>query len=317
MRLGMIVVTIAGLTLAILLIVHQGLNNVIQAVTAIGWGILAIIIIHLPQLFLSGLAWRTLFQQIWTPSLSAFTITRWIREAIDSLLPMVVSLGGAIIGVRLLILRGLTGRDASASVIVDLTMEAISQFLFTLIGLILLIISGYHGRIVEGVTIGLIISVFGVLAFLIIQRSGFFLLFERLFSWLATHWPTLSADAINGLHNNIQQFYRNPKTLMLACNFHLISWVLGTFETWLALNFIGTPISLQESLILESLGQAVRSAGTIIPGAYGIQEGGYMILGEVFGLAPEIGLALSIIKRLRDVMLGIPALITWQILEGR
>jgi putative membrane protein len=317
MRLGMIIVAAAGLALAVLLVVHQGLNNVVQAVAAVGWGILAVVIIHLPQIGLSGLAWRILFRHAWAPSLSVFIGVRWIREAVDSMLPMVVSLGGAVIGARLLTLRGLSGSDAGASVIVDLTMEAISQFLFTLLGLVLLVLSGYHGRIVEWAVIGLVVSVLAVLAFLLIQRSGLFRLIEKLFSWLAARWPILPADAINGLHDNIQVFYRSPRTLVSACNLHFISWLAGTFEVWLILYFIGVSVTLQEALILESLGQAIRSAGTVVPGSYGIQEGGYMVLGTLFGLAPEVGLALSIVKRLRDVILGIPGLITWQMLEGR
>jgi putative membrane protein len=317
MRLGMIIVAAAGLALAVLLVVHQGLNNVVQAVAAVGWGILAVVIIHLPQIGLSGLAWRILFRHAWAPSLSVFIGVRWIREAVDSMLPMVVSLGGAVIGARLLTLRGLSGSDAGASVIVDLTMEAISQFLFTLLGLVLLVLSGYHGRIVEWAVIGLVASVLAVLAFLLIQRSGLFRLIEKLFSWLAARWPILPADAINGLHDNIQVFYRSPRTLVSACNLHFISWLAGTFEVWLILYFIGVSVTLQEALILESLGQAIRSAGTVVPGSYGIQEGGYMVLGTLFGLAPEVGLALSIVKRLRDVILGIPGLITWQMLEGR
>jgi putative membrane protein len=196
-------------------------------------------------------------------------------------------------------------------------MEAISQFLFTLLGLVLLVLSGYHGRIVEWAVIGLVVSVLAVLAFLLIQRSGLFRLIEKLFSWLAARWPILPADAINGLHDNIQVFYRSPRTLVSACNLHFISWLAGTFEVWLILYFIGVSVTLQEALILESLGQAIRSAGTVVPGSYGIQEGGYMVLGTLFGLAPEVGLALSIVKRLRDVILGIPGLITWQMLEGR
>ncbi|HIJ44467.1 MAG TPA: hypothetical protein HPP75_10980, partial [Rhodospirillaceae bacterium] len=35
------------------------------------------------------------------------------------------------------------------------------------------------------------------------------------------------------------------------------------------------------------------------------------------GLTPDIGLALSLVKRVRHVMLGVPALIIWQGLEGR
>jgi putative membrane protein len=313
----MIIVAAAGLVLAVLLVVHQGFSSVAQAVAAVGWGIFLVVIIHLLEVGLSGLAWRILFRRVEAPSLSVFIGVRWMREAVDSMLPMVASLGGAIIGARLLTLRGLSGGDAGASVIVDLTMEAISQFLFTLVGLMLLVLSGYHGRIVEWTVIGLAVSVLAVLGFLLVQRSGLFRLVEKLFSWLAARWPILPADAINGLHDNIQVFYRSPRALVSACSLHLISWLAGTFEVWLILYFIGVPVTLQEALILESLGQAIRSAGTVVPGSYGIQEGGYMVLGTLFGLAPEVGLALSLVKRLRDVILGIPGLIAWQVLEGR
>ena len=72
-----------------------------------------------------------------------------------------------------------------------------------------------------------------------------------------------------------------------------------------------------EALILESLGQAIRSSGFMIPGAYGIQEGGFMVLGTVMGLAQETGLALSLVKRVRELLVGLPALIIWYFVEQR
>jgi hypothetical protein len=54
-----------------------------------------------------------------------------------------------------------------------------------------------------------------------------------------------------------------------------------------------------------------------VPGAIGVQEGGYVVLGPLFGIAPETMLALSLLKRARDLALGVPALLLWQGLEAR
>ena len=68
--------------------------------------------------------------------------------------------------------------------------------------------------------------------------------------------------------------------------------------------------------MLESLIQAVRSAAFFMPGALGVQEGGLILLGAVVGLGPEVALALSLIKRIRELAVGLPALLAWQMIEG-
>jgi len=70
-------------------------------------------------------------------------------------------------------------------------------------------------------------------------------------------------------------------------------------------------------LAIESLLYAVRSVAFLVPNALGIQEGAYVLLGAAFGLPPEMALALSLLKRARDLVLGIPALLLWQFVEGR
>jgi hypothetical protein len=50
--------------------------------------------------------------------------------------------------------------------------------------------------------------------------------------------------------------------------------------------------------------------------AVGVQEGAYIILGAAFGLTPEMALALSLLKRARDLAIGLPALGVWQAEEG-
>jgi uncharacterized membrane protein YbhN (UPF0104 family) len=98
---------------------------------------------------------------------------------------------------------------------------------------------------------------------------------------------------------------------------HLLSWLLTSAEVWLALLLMGHPVSFQQALVLLSLGHAIRSAAFLIPSGLGAQEAGFMVLGAMYGLPPGVGLALSLAIRLREVVLGVPALVVWPFLEGR
>ena len=97
----------------------------------------------------------------------------------------------------------------------------------------------------------------------------------------------------------------------------MISWLLGGFEIMLIMHFLGHDISLREALVIESLGQASKAAGFMIPGALAVQEGGYVLVCSAFGIGPDTAIALSLVKRVREIVLGLPGLIAWQILEAR
>jgi uncharacterized membrane protein YbhN (UPF0104 family) len=54
-----------------------------------------------------------------------------------------------------------------------------------------------------------------------------------------------------------------------------------------------------------------------VPASIGVQEGGFVVACGLFGLPPDVSIAVSLIRRLRDVVLGVPALAAWHWLEGR
>jgi putative membrane protein len=110
----------------------------------------------------------------------------------------------------------------------------------------------------------------------------------------------------------VHALYRRPRAIAAGAAWHLASWIVGAGEVWLALYFLGHPIGIGQALLLESLGQAVRTAAFVVPGALGVQEGGYLVLGTVLGLTPETSLALALAKRVREVILGVPGLMVWQ-----
>ena len=77
------------------------------------------------------------------------------------------------------------------------------------------------------------------------------------------------------------------------------------------------PVTLAEALMLEALAQAVSSAAFVVPGAIGVQEGGFVLFGALVGMPPDVALALAHARRVRDLLIFVPALVLWQIGLGR
>ena len=71
-------------------------------------------------------------------------------------------------------------------------------------------------------------------------------------------------------------------------------------------------ISLLNAIALEALLCTLRSIAAPVPAAIGVQEWGYAMLAPLFGLPAEMGVAVSLLKRAREIVLGVPALLYWQ-----
>jgi len=125
-------------------------------------------------------------------------------------------------------------------------------------------------------------------------------------------WRSLSSSA-EAMDAWIGRLYGNRRAIPVSLVWHVLSWVLGASEIWLALRLLGHPVPLPTAVVLESLGEAIRTAAFAIPGALGVQEGGFVLLGNVYGFGPELSIALSLTKRVRELCLGIPGLIVWQL----
>jgi len=78
---------------------------------------------------------------------------------------------------------------------------------------------------------------------------------------------------------------------------------------------MGNPVSFADALVIESMVYALRTGAFIVPWAVGVQEGGYILAGALFGLPPQLALGLSLLKRAREIVTGAPVLIIWQCLE--
>ncbi len=305
-----------GLALAIVLIVYQGAGDVAGAIAAASWGIVVVVLVRLVPILVDGCLWRLLFPRGERPRLTLLLWTRWIGEAVNTLLPG-LQVGGALVRTRLLVLRDIPGRYAGASVVVDLTLSTLTQLLFTLIGIGLLVAHYGDSGIARAAGIGVAVGLAMLAGFYVSQRRGLFGTLANLFSRVARGRAWVSAaGGAEALDKAIREVYRQPWSVAGNAAGQFGAWILGAAEVWLALHFMGYTISVADALLLESLVLAVRAAAFFVPGAVGVQEGALILLGNLVGLPPDIALGLSLVKRLREIALGVPALLVWQVVEG-
>lgn len=314
MPIWMFLLAIAGLLVAAALIVLFGAVQVASAFLDTGWGLALVVLARVVQMTGAGLAWRMVTPPTPPVAASRFVFLRLIRESINALLP-VAQVGGDLIGARLLTFYGPGGGLAGASVIVDLFVQTLSQFVYTLIGFATLAVLASDSPLISTIAYGLLMAVPVLIAFFLVQRAGLLRLIEKLLLRLAQR-PWFNLGQIADLDDKVRLIYRNPRALAAGFAIHFATWLLGTCEVWIALAFMGNPVSIPQALAIEALGQAVKGAAFVIPGAYGVQEGGFIALCGVFDLSAQVALALSLVKRVPDFILGPPGLVAWQSLEG-
>jgi putative membrane protein len=314
MKFGLLAVALGGACVTGL-VGWFGAKTIGHEVLAADWAIPVAVLIHLVQLFLSAVAWRIAIGAD-QPRTGRFFRIRWIREAINSMLP-VAQLGGNIVGIRLLVLRGVTAALAGAGTTLDITIEALTQFLFTLAGICTLATVDADRSWAPWLDGSLALMALGVGGFIVAQRLGAMRIIELLAVRLHRMFPSLSVESLLGLNAELMRLERDGGALLRASVLHLSAWFLGVAETWLILRALNLPLGLAAAMVIESLGMAARSAGFVVPGALGVQETGFILVCGLFGVPADTAIALSMVKRARELLVGVPGLIAWQWTEGK
>lgn len=292
-----------------------GLRDVVAAVGVIGWrGLITLVLCTPAPLFLLGAAWFLLAKDEPLTRLPVFVWARLIRDASGELLPL-SHVGGFFIGARAAILQGVSPRTAMATSVADVTAELIAQLVFTGLGLVLLAnhldAGSLRDTLLGGALGGLALSAAAVAAFILLQRRGGPFA-ERLARRLCPGAAARTAD----FGKAIQAIYESPSRIIGAASVHLAAWVASGLGSWAALRVAGVDVDVASILALESLVAAMRSAVVVAPMGIGVQEATYAFVGPLFGLGADLSLALSLVKRARDLVIGAPALMAWQGLEG-
>ena len=309
-----VVAWLGGIAALVVLTIWSGLDAVGHAIASVGWGILLVVMVRAVTVSVAGVGWWLLFPPKVRPQFGACVLLRFVREAVNVLLP-VAQVGGDVVGARLLTGYAVPGALAAASVIVDILVQAAAQFLFAALGLLTLMALGADHALARSAAIGLAVAALLLAGFYLAQRRGGQRLLQSIVNRLAgdREWRVLGT--IDAVYQNLTMIYAARSSFIASSVVHLAGWVVGVAEVSIVFAFMGHPVSIGEALVIESLLHAVRGAAFAIPSALGAQEGALVVLCAAFGIPPEQAIALSLVKRAADVVLGVPGLLGWQMLE--
>ena len=334
--------TLAGLALGVWLVATNDLGAIGAAFGRIGLaGLAAIVLVRAVIVLLCGLAWARILSGI-PPSgraggaaqppveTGAFVILRFVREGVNVLLP-VASVGGEVVGGRLLTFWGVAGSLAAASLLADMLIQVATQVAFTLLGTGLLwrLPGEAAAALARWTTQAAVVAVAVVVAFFALQTLGPARALERRLTGFGRRVLRTAAPDAAGtvppsepgltVQDALDAVWARGRRGRIAQSLvlHFAAWGFGAAEIWIALACIGVEVSLTEVLVLESLSQAIKSAAFPVPSGLGVQEGSFVVVGALFGLDAGTAIALSLAKRVPDVVLGLPSLVVWQTLEAR
>jgi putative membrane protein len=315
-QLAAYVLGLAGAALFTILLIEQGAGDVIRALTSVGWWLGVIAAFHLIPMLLDGLSWWILFPEQERPRYPTIFWMRWLGDSVSNLLP-VAQVGGDLVRARLAVLKGTRVSVSAATVLVDITVSVFTQTFFTLLGLGLLIVATGQTDLVGPALVGAPLAIAAVVGFYLVQRLGMFHLFTTVVSRCAKDpkWRLLAGKG-GEVDEVLRDIYARPHVILACCLCTMTSWMIGSAEVWIGLNALGVPAGFDKAIILESVGQGVRSVLFFIPGAIGVHEGGYLFVGGLLGIPGETAFALALIRRVRELALGVPGLIIWQLIEG-
>lgn len=321
-----VLLSLLGVALFTFIAAKAGVHPVMDALAKVG--IEGFLMLAVCQLLVDvglGLAWHAAVPQL---GLMRLMGARLVRDAAGACLPF-SQLGGIVIGVRAT-LAGVDPRakdgtevhwpEAVAANLVDITTEVLGQIAFVLVALLCLI--GHHGaaRFVWPLTGGMALLSVGIAGFIWTQHRGGRMI-RKVATFLGRHiaseWRETLIDNTEIFQSRLESLWGRPDRISLGALCHLVCWMGSAGLTWLGLHLLGAHVGVIGAVAIEGVVCGIMSAGFLVPGALGVQEAAYVALGLLFGIDAEISLSLSLLRRGRDIMIGIPVLVAWQIVEMR
>jgi glycosyltransferase 2 family protein len=305
-----------GICLGLYLVIHIGFGTVLSAVSRVGLGGFGLLCLYgLAMCPLLAAAWFVLLPRNDGRYFGVLVWARMVREAASDVLPF-SNIGGIALGARAAILHRVPAPLAFASTIVDVSTELLAQIAFIALGLAVLSkrapTTTLSASLDKFILIGLAMAVIAGAVLLALQRYGHRLTIQiaaRLLPRAAAHTAAVGGmlDAIHAARSRVA----------LSCVVHLAAWIASGVATWIVFRLMGVQVDFLLVIAVEAFVGAVRSAAVLVPSGLGVQEATYALLAPLLGVGAEFGLAVSLLKRARDIVLGVPILLISQAVEGR
>jgi putative membrane protein len=306
-RLAPIVLGGAGLGVIVLLTLHHDAAAIADGVGAVGGvGMICLAAARVLPLTICAAAWRSLGPSV--ASYRAFVWFRSTRDAAGDLLAF-MPLAGELAAIGMMVRHGIRWNVAAALLVADLTAEIGGQLFFTLVAIDLLGATMPDASLLGAASIGAGVLAAVIGSFLAVQRWGVGRLLAALARRMLPSLAHRTASSFSGIDTGLRAIYADGRRVSVGVSCHVVAWFAGVSEAALALWLMNDWRGLRVVLVLEGLIFALRTTAFCVPSALGVQEAGYVYLGAAFGFGAETMMALSLLKRARELMVGAPVLI--------
>lgn len=301
-----LVIILAGIALLTGLSLWAGLPAIGRAFGAVGVeGFGLVVLIHVPLIALMGAAWWSIGHTNPPAVLPSFIAARLARDSVAELLPF-SQVGGFAAGVHVLSLTGIPAGAGTRSLFADLLMEFLAKLPYAIAGLVLLIWLRPGSAVPSYLLLTLAVLIGGPLLLWLLCDVLLRLVPRWLHRWAGDSAETPGLRALLVLEDVA------PSGLL-----HALCWALGGLEAWVTLRLMGIAVTAPEALAIDSLVTSLRTFGFFMPAALGVQEAAYVLVCGLFGLSPGEAMAFSLVRRARDLLLGLVGLALWHNLEVR
>jgi putative membrane protein len=304
---------LCGVAIVAWLVARTDAVALLRVFPRIGWGFALIVLARAATIVIDAAAWICVLPRAERPPFSVMVPLRWIGEAINTTLPA-AQIGGDVVRARLLQQRMPAPGHATAAGIIDFVLSLFAQFLYTLLGFVLLALLSRAAAWWPVVLSAALVPGFAIGCWELLVRRRVLAAAERSAERFGQRRLAAGLQALGAA---LALLAESRATLALSLALHATSWLGHIAELWLTLHLMGVPVGFAEAAMLETLSLAARSAAFLIPSGWGAQEAALIALGGLTGLSADTALAVGLVKRAREMALGLPGLAAWAVAERR
>ena len=295
---------IFGISLLIFIFNKVDINLFLNELNKLRFNFLAILLIYFVGFILDSYSWQLCIENLVKTKLKLHQIfkIRIIGEAFNYVLFQV---GGE--PIKALLLKnnfGIKYKSSIGSLILAKTIILFALIIFCFIGLLSIFYTNKFGANFENASlIGFILFTALISLFFIVQRYKLTSKIHNIFkNKLSKKFNTFFKN-LQEMEHKISEFYKKTKKDFFKILFlNLCNWFFGALELYAIFFLLNQKITFLEAIAIETLVQLVRAMLFFIPSNLGTQEGVFVLAVNALKDSTPLGLAVAIIRRLREVI---------------
>lgn len=311
------IAALAGFAIAAFLVWREHPETTWRLMRDAGFGLVLAACVHVMPMWANAWDWRTLIRPAERPSLLTMLKIVWIRESVNGLLP-VARVGGEIVSFRLLNRLGVRPASALGSLVVDIQLTLISQLLFAFLACAYVLDQSNSGaaHTISTLLWSISAAVPVLVLFALVQHARPFERMARVMNQVTSGKLVELVGKSVRIDQAVKLIWRRKATVLrYLFIWQTIQFIGFSLEIWLALRVLGAEPTFAQACVIEALIQIVSSIAFLVPASLGVQEGGFVLIGAIFGFDAPTCLALAGARRIRDLLFYVPGLIAWQLAE--